>query len=95
MFRQGCPLSMLHRTCENVHGVVRLGGMGMPDILHMPFYFKPRDIKKYSISCMVQIELTYISIKSRVVNSHVDGFFNCSGNVMVLPPYFWNIYIYV
>ena len=36
MLRQGCSLGMLHRTCENVHGGVRLGGLGMPNILCMP-----------------------------------------------------------
>ena len=25
MLRQGCSLCMLHRTCKNVHGGVRLG----------------------------------------------------------------------
>ena len=52
MLRQGCSLSMLHRTCEKVHGGVRLDGLGMPNILCMPF-FKPRSVKKYSISYMV------------------------------------------
>ena len=41
MLRQECSLSMLHRTCEKVHVGVRLGGLGMPNILSMPFYFKP------------------------------------------------------
>ena len=41
MLRQRCALSMLHRTCENVHGGVRLGGLGMPNIMYRPFYFKP------------------------------------------------------
>ena len=40
MLRQGCSLNMLHRTCEKAHGGVRLGALGMPNILHMPFYFK-------------------------------------------------------
>ena len=53
MLRQRCSLSMLHRTCEKVHGGVRLGGLGMPSILCMPFYFKPRGAKKYSIPYMV------------------------------------------
>ena len=52
MLREACSLSTLYRTCENVHGGVRLGGLGMPNILHIPFYFKPRDIKKYSIPYM-------------------------------------------
>ena len=73
MLRQGCSLRMLHRTCENVHGVLGWVGLGMPNILHLPFYFKPRGIKKYSIPYMVQIELTYIFIKGGVVNSNVDG----------------------
>ena len=46
MLRQGCFLSMLLRTCEKVHGGIRLAGLGMPNILCIPFYFKPMDIKK-------------------------------------------------
>ena len=42
--RQGCSLSMLPRMCENMHGGVRLCGLGMPSVLHMPFYFMPRGI---------------------------------------------------
>ena len=49
MLRQGCSLSILHRTCEKVHWGVRLCALGMSNILHMPFYFKPRGVKKYSI----------------------------------------------
>ena len=64
MLRQGCSLSIFHITCENVHGGIRLGGWDMPNILHIPFYFKSRGIKKYSIPYMLPIELTYISIKS-------------------------------
>ena len=45
MLRQGCSLSMLHRTCEPVHWSVRLDGLGMPNILHMPLYFKPRILR--------------------------------------------------
>ena len=40
MLRQGCSLSMFHKTCENVHGGVSLGGLGMPNISHMPFHLK-------------------------------------------------------
>ena len=75
LLRQECSLSMLHRTRENVTGGVRLGGLGMPNILCMPFYFEPRGINKYSIPYMVQIELIYISIKGEVVNSSVDALF--------------------
>ena len=32
MLRQGCSLSMLHRTCEKVPWGVRLGGLGMQNI---------------------------------------------------------------
>ena len=39
MLRQGCSLSILHRTCENMHEGVSLCGLGMPNILHMPFLF--------------------------------------------------------
>ena len=53
MLRQGCSLSMLHRTCEKLHGGVKLGGLSMPNIMHVPFYFKPRGIKKNPIPYMV------------------------------------------
>ena len=53
MLRQGCSLSMVHRTCENIHGGVSLCGLGMPSVLYMAFYFKPRGIKKYFIPYMV------------------------------------------
>ena len=46
MLRQGCSLSMLHKANENMHGGVRLYRLGIPNILHMPFYFKPRGITK-------------------------------------------------
>ena len=42
----------------------------------MPIYLKHWGIKKYSIPYMVQIGLTYISIKCVVVNPYVDGFLN-------------------
>ena len=61
MLRQECSLSMLHRNCKKMHGGVRLGGLSMPNIMHMPFYVKPRGIKKSPITYMVKIELTYIS----------------------------------
>ena len=50
MLRQVCSLSMLHTTYEKVHGGVRLGGLSMPNILQMLFYFKPMDSKKYSMA---------------------------------------------
>ena len=53
MLRQGCSLSMSHRTCEKVHRGVKLGGLGMPNILHMSFYFKYSDVEKYSMPYMV------------------------------------------
>ena len=59
---QWCSLSMLHRTCRNMHRGVRLGGLSMPNrwcTLYMPIYFKPWGIKKYSIPYMVQIELHF------------------------------------
>ena len=46
----------VHRTCEYIHGGVRLGELGMPYewcTLHMPIYFKPWCIKKYSIPYMM------------------------------------------
>ena len=92
--RQRCSQSMLQRTCEYMHGSVRLGELGMSNgwcTLYMPFYFKPWGIKKYSIPYMMQIELTYISIESGVVNRGVYGFFICSGKAMVLPPYYLEV----
>ena len=41
MLRQGCSLSMLHRICKKLHGGVRLDGLRMPNILHMPFIVSP------------------------------------------------------
>ena len=49
ILRQGCSLSMLHRTCEKVHGGVRLGGLRLPNIMYMPCYLNPGDINKYPI----------------------------------------------
>ena len=53
MLRQGCSLSMLHRTCEKLHGDVRLGGLSTPNIMCMPFYFRPRGVKENPIPYMV------------------------------------------
>ena len=94
MLRQWHSLSMLYRTCEYMHRDVRFGGLSMPSgwcTLYMSIYFKSLGIKEYSVPCMVQIELTYISIKCGVVNLYVDGFFNCSGRAMVLPPYYFEV----
>ena len=88
MLRQWCSLSILHRTCKNMHRGVGLGRLSKPNgccTLHMPIYFKPWGIKKYSVPYMVQTEFTYISIKCGIVNPCIYGFLNCSGNVMVLP----------
>ena len=73
-------MSKLHSTCENVHGVLGWVDWACSISCACLFPFKPRGIKKYSVPYMVQIELTYISIKSGVVNSNINGFFNCSGN---------------
>ena len=53
MLRQGCSLSKLHKACEKLQGHVRLGALSMPNILHMPLYFKPRDVKENPIPYMV------------------------------------------
>ena len=63
-----------------MHGGVSLGALGMPNILHMPFYFMPGVLRSNLSHIWCKIELTHISIKSGVVNSNIDGFFNCSGN---------------
>ena len=65
---------MLHRTCEKLHGGVRLGGLSIPSILYMPLNFQPRGVKMYSLPYMVQIELTYISIKCGAFNSSIYWF---------------------
>ena len=39
-----------------------------------PFILKPWGIEKYSVPYMVQIELTYISIKCGIVNPYIAGF---------------------
>ena len=89
-----CICICIHRTCENMHWGVGLGGLSMPNgwcTLCMPIYFKCWGIKKYSIPYMVQIELTYIPIKCGIVNPYVDGFLNSSGNAMVLPLYYLEV----
>ena len=53
MLRQGCSLTMLHRTCETLHGGDRLGGLGKPNILCISFYFMPSGMKKYYPMCGV------------------------------------------
>ena len=45
----------------------------------------------YSKPYMMQILFTYIPIKSWIIDSNVDGFFNCPGNAMVLPPYYLEV----
>ena len=94
ILRQWCSLSMLHRSCENMYGGVGFGGLSMLNgwcSLWMPIYFKPWGIEKYSVPYMVQIELTYISIKCGIVNPYVHGFLNIFGNAMVLPPYYLEV----
>ena len=41
------------RKVEYVHGAIRLGGLGMPNILHKPFYCKPWGIKNSVLSFRV------------------------------------------
>ena len=60
-------------TKEDLHGGDRLGGLGIHNILGMPFYFEPRVIKEYPITNMMQNELIYISFQSGVVNIQVIG----------------------
>ena len=43
---------------------------------------------------MVQIKLTYIFIKSGVVNSNIYWFLNISGISMALPPYYLEVFLY-
>ena len=41
-----------YNLCKIAWGV-RLGGLSMPSIMHMPFYFRPRDIKTNTVLYMV------------------------------------------
>ena len=94
MLRQWCSLSLFHRTCENMHGGVGLGRLSMPNgwcTMHMPIYFNPWGIKKYSVPYMVQIELTYIPIKCGIVNPHVDGFLNSLAMPWSCLPIIWKL----
>ena len=34
-------MSMPHRTYEKLHRSVRLSGLSMPNVLHIPFYLSP------------------------------------------------------
>ena len=78
MPRQGCSLSILHRACENMHWGVGLRGFGMPNILHSLFILSLKSIRNYSVIYVMQIEFAYICIKSWIIDSNVDGFFNGS-----------------
>ena len=63
MFRQGCSLSVLHGYCEKVYGGVRLAALGMPNILCMPFYFKPWGIKDSSyIWCELKLPIFLLRV---------------------------------
>ena len=53
MLRQWCSLRMLHRTCEEMHGSVRLCGLAMPNSFCTPIYFEARGVKKYSIPYVI------------------------------------------
>ena len=63
----------------------------MPNCLCMPFYYKPRSVKDNPVPYLVQIELTYISILFCIIDPNVSGFFNSSGNAIVLPPHYLEI----
>ena len=57
--KQGMYLNITMEWLKNTYtstpflGGVRLGGQGMPNIMHIPFYFKPRGLKKNSIPNMM------------------------------------------
>ena len=82
MVIQGCSVSMFHRTCENVHRGARLGGLCMPSILHMSFYFKPRGIKKYSIQYIwCNLNLPIFLLRVGLLTLIIYG--ACSENTLV------------
>ena len=64
MLRQGCSLSMLHRTCEILHGNVRLDGLRMPNILHMPFFLSSEILRNTlsHIWCKLKLPIFLLSV---------------------------------
>ena len=59
MVRPRCGLSLLHGTCEIVHGGVRLGGTEHTQwgcTLCMPIYFESWGVQKYPLLYMMLIK---------------------------------------
>ena len=90
MLRQGCSLSMVHRTCENCQGV-RLGRLSMPNIMGMPFYFKSRGIKKNPTHIWCKWNLSTFLFNVELLPLMYTDSFNSSDYAMVLPPYYLEI----
>ena len=59
MFSQGYSLSMLHRTCEYMQRCIRLVALSMPNIMHMPFYFK-LGVLRSTLSHIFGVNGTYL-----------------------------------
>ena len=59
MLRQGCSLSMPHRTCG-----VRLGWLSMPNIMCMPFILNPGVLRRTlsNIWCKLNLSIFLISV---------------------------------
>ena len=64
MLRQGCSLTMLHRTCEKLHGSVTLGGLSMPNIMHMPFFLSPEVLRSIlpHMRCKLNLPIYVLSV---------------------------------
>ena len=45
MHRQGCSLTMLHRSCKKVHGGIRLGDWACPISCTCLFILSPRVLR--------------------------------------------------
>ena len=91
MLRQGCSLSMLHRTCEKVQGVLGWVDWACPISCAYIFILSPGVLRSTLFHIWCKGELTYISIRCAVFNSNIYWFFNSSGNAMVLPPYYLEV----
>ena len=91
MVRQGCSLSMLYKTCEKLKGHVRLGGLSMPNILCMLFYFKSRVLRRTLSHIWNKLNLPRFLFSVGLLILLYIEFFNSSGNVMVLPPYYLEV----
>ena len=87
MLRQGCSLSMLHRTCENVHGVLGWVDWACPISCAYLFILSPGVLRNTLSHIWCKLILPIFLLRVGLLN----GFFNCSGNAMVLPLYYLEV----